>query len=157
MCSRLIEVVGTRDGHDGFEMRRAFHGSFHLRSGKITDADHTDVAIRPTLLGRPLYQVIHIATLLPIKEPERSARAAGASAIRDHVDVTPRNKEIACTRFNESCGSTEVLNLTRIRRSRNQHRIASGFGGAMYIRQQTESVAHRHRDVVILSHGVRGL
>ena len=45
MGRRLIEVECSSDGHDGFEVRRSFNGSLHLRSGEITDTNHADIAV----------------------------------------------------------------------------------------------------------------
>ena len=45
MRGGFIEVEGSRNRHDGLEMRRAFDSSFHLRAGEVADADHADIAI----------------------------------------------------------------------------------------------------------------
>ncbi len=149
MCRRLIEVECAGDGHDGFEVRRSFNGSFHLRSREITDADHADIAVRPGLLRGPLDEVVHVPAFLPVKKPEGATRPTGAPAVRDDVHVTTRDEEIAGASFNEARRRTKVLNLPRIGRGGNQYGIPAGFRRTMHIRQQRDSITHRHRNVVI--------
>jgi hypothetical protein len=131
-------------------MRRSFNGSLHLRSGEIADANHADVAIRPRLSRGPLNEVVHIAAFLPVKKPKGPAGTTGAPAIRDYVDVTTRDEEIGGASFNEAGWCTEILNLSRIGRGGNQYGPPTGFGRTMHIRQQHDSVTHRHGNVVIL-------
>ena len=154
MRRRLIEVECTSDGHDGFEMRRPFNGSFHLRSGEITDPNHADIAVRPWLLRGPLDEVVHVTTFLPIKETEGAARPTRAPTVRNDVDVTTGDEEIAGTSFDEAGRRTKILNLPWIGRGGNQYGISTGFGRTMHIRQQHNSITHWHRNVVIVCHGV---
>jgi hypothetical protein len=119
MRRRLIEVEYSSDGHDSFEIRRSFNSSFHLGSGEITDSNHADIAVRPGLLSRPLNEVVHITTLLPIEETEDTARSIGAPAVSNHVDVTSGDEEIAGASFNEARRRTKVLNLSRVGRGGN--------------------------------------
>jgi hypothetical protein len=108
---RLIKVVCSGDGHDGFEMRRPFDGSFHLRSREITDPNHPDTAVRPRLLRDPLDEIVHITAFLPIEETESAARPACASAVRNDVNVTTRHEEIGSASFDEARWRTKVLDL----------------------------------------------
>src|SRR5579863_4579999 len=119
MRCRLIEVVGTSDGHDGFEMRGAFDGSFHLRSSEITDANHADIAVRPRLLPGPLDEVVHVTPFLPIKETEGASGPTGAPTVSNDVDITTRDEEVGGPSFDEARWRTEVLNLPRIGRGGN--------------------------------------
>ncbi len=136
MCRRLIEVECAGDRHDGFEMRRSFNGSLHLRSGEITDADHADIAVRPWLLRSPLNEVVHVAAFLTVKKAEGATGTTGASTVRDNVDIATRNEEVAGAGFDESGWRAEILNLPRIRRRGNQHGISTGFVRAMHVRHQ---------------------
>src|SRR5450755_4145720 len=109
MCRRFIEIVGAGDRHDGFEMRRPFDGSFHLRTSEVADSNHADITVRPRLLRRPLDKIVHVTTFLPIKETEGAARPTRSPTVSDHVDVTTWDEEIAGTRFNEARRRTKVL------------------------------------------------
>ena len=154
---RFIKVVCASDGHDGFEMWRPFNGSFHLRTSEVADPDHADIAVRPRLLRGPLDQVVHVTTFLPVKETECATRSTSAPAVGNDVDIATRDEEIAGTGFNEACRRTKILNLPGIRRGGNQHRVPAGFGRTMHVRQQSDSITHGNRNVVLLCHGVSRL
>src|ERR1700758_781699 len=138
-------------------MRRPLHRGFHLRPGKVTDADHADVAVRPRLPGCPLDQVVHVETFLAIKKAKGSSGATGASTVCDDVYIAARNEEIACTRFDKACRCAKVLNLSRIWGGGDQYGISAGSRGTMYVRQQCNSIAHWHCNIVIVCHRVAGL
>src|SRR5580692_10501761 len=101
MCARFVKVERASDRHDGPKMRRSLHCSLHLRPGKVTDADHANLAIRPWLLRSPLDKVVHVTTFLAVKKAKGSARTARAPAIRDDVDITAGDEEIRGARFNK--------------------------------------------------------
>src|SRR5579863_2787918 len=111
MRRRLIQVESTGDGHDGFEMRRSFNSSFHLRSGEITNANHANIAVRPGLLRRPLDEVIHVTTFLSIKEPEGPSRPTGSPAVSNDVSVATGDEEVGGPSFDEASWSAKILNL----------------------------------------------
>jgi hypothetical protein len=94
----------------------------------------------------------HILSFLPVKETEDAAGPAGASTVRDDMHVTARHEEVGGTRFDETRRRTKVLDLSRIGGCGNQHRIPTRLRWAMHIRQQRHSVAHGHRNIVILRH-----
>src|SRR5580704_16650977 len=133
--SRLIEVECAGDWHDRFEMRRPLHGGFHLRSSKVTDADHPYIAVRPWLWRRPLHQVVHVPAFLTVKKAKGAAGTARTSAVRDDVHITARHEEVGRARFNKTCRRTKVLNLSRIRRSGNQYRISARFSWTVHVCQ----------------------
>jgi hypothetical protein len=87
------------------------------------------------LLRSPFDEVIHVTTFLTIEETEGATRPARAPTVGNDVDVTTRDEKIAGTSFDEPSGSTEILNLPRIGRCGNEYGIATGFGGAMHVRQ----------------------
>src|ERR1700756_2235246 len=154
MGRRLIEIEGTSDRHDGFEVRRTFDGSFHLGSGEVADADHADVAVGPGLLRGPFDEVVHVVTLLAVKKTEGSSGAAGSATVGDDVNVASRHEEIARTGFNKACGGAEVLNLTRVGRGSDQDRVATRLRGTVHIGEQGDTITHRHGNIVILDDGI---
>src|SRR5271163_231544 len=157
MRCRLVEIERTCDRHDGFEMRRSFDGSFHLRSREVTDPNHSYIAVRPRLHCGPFHEVVHIAAFLAVKKTERAPGPTGPPAVRDDMYVPARNKEIAGTSFNEPCRSTKILYLPRIRRSCHQHRISAELSRTKHICQQCNSIPHWHHNVIIVGHDVNGL
>jgi hypothetical protein len=96
----------------------------------------------------------YVTAFLAIEETESASGATGSPAIRNNVDVTTGDEEITGTSFYESGRSAKVLNLSWIGRGGHQHRIASGFSRAMHVHQQVDSIAHGHRNVIILLHRV---
>src|ERR1700744_6040783 len=104
MGRRFIEIECSGDGHDGSKVRRPFHGSFHLRSREVADANHADVTVGPGLLRGPLDEAMHVVTLRGVKETEGSSRASGSAAVGDDVDIASRHEEVAGTGFDKSCG-----------------------------------------------------
>src|SRR5579864_2029358 len=127
MRSRFVKIVGSGDWHDGFQVRRPLHRGLHLRSGKITDAEHAHIPVRPRLLPCPLHQIVHIAAFLTVKKAESAAGTASASAVRDDVHITSRHEEVAGACFDKTCRRTKVLNLSRIRRSGDQYGVPAGL------------------------------
>jgi hypothetical protein len=56
-------------------------------------------------------------------------------------DVTPGNEELAVSRFDDAGRRTQVLDLTRIRRGRDQDRKRALAGWAVNVGQQPPAVA----------------
>jgi transposase len=84
-------------------------------------------------------------------------RNHSSSAIRNYVNKPARNKEIACTGFNETRWCAKILNLTRIWRGRDQNWIPPKFSGTMHVREQCNAITHGHMHIIIRSHSVRWL
>ena len=105
----------------------------------------------------PLDEVVHVAAFLAVEKAEGAAGATGAATVRDDVHIAARHEEVAGAGFDEACRCAEILNLPRIGRCCNQHRISTGFRRTMHICQQCDSITHRHGNVVIVRHGVRRL
>jgi AcrR family transcriptional regulator len=70
------------------------------------------------------------------------------------VDVAAGDPEVAGAGLDEADRRAGVLDLTRVRRSGDQDREPSTRTGADDVGEQADAVAHRHRDVVVLSHRV---
>ncbi len=149
VVARLVEVGGDRYREDGFEVRRLLYRRLELRHGEVADADHPDIAVGPGLCGCPLDEVVHVTALFCIEEAERAARPSGAAQIRNDVDVPARYEKIALARFNEAHRRAAVLDLTRIRRRRDQHRISPWRGRSVHVSEKCHAVPHRHGDVVV--------
>src|ERR1700740_1384083 len=133
-------------------MRRSFHRCFHLRPGEVTNADHADIAIRPSLLRSPLDEIVHVAALLAVEKAKGSTGTARTPAIRDDVDITAGDEEISGARFNKACWGTEILNLPRIGSRSNQHWVLAMRSRTVHIHQQRNTIAHGHENIVVVSH-----
>jgi len=105
----------------------------------------------PTL---PSDQVVHVAALLAVAKAEHAARSAGAAAIGDDMHVAARHEEIALPCLDDAQRRTGILDLPRVRRGGDEHRIAARLRWAQHVRQQADAVAHQHRDVIVLHHGI---
>ena len=152
MDRRLVQIGGHGDRKDRLQMRRPLDRGFELRHREIADPDHADIAVAPGLRRRPFDQVVHVAAFLRVEKAEGAARTAGAAQVGDHMDVAARDEEVAGARLDESHRRTEILDLPRIGRRCDQHRIAAGLGRPMHVRQQRDAVAHRDRDIVVARH-----
>jgi len=73
------------------------------------------------------------------------------------VYVTAWHEEITRAGFDESGRCTQILNLARIGRGGDEHRVPARFGGPMHVCQKLCPITHGHRHIVVSRHGMRGL
>jgi hypothetical protein len=137
----LVQVRRDLEGEDRGQVRWPFGGRADLGDGEIADPDHADLAVGPGLPRGPLHQVVEVPAFLLVEQGELATGPAGATQIGDHVDVTPGNEELAVSRFDDAGRRTQVLDLTRIRRGRDQDRKRALAGWAVNVGQQPPAVA----------------
>jgi hypothetical protein len=149
---RVVQVGGDGDGEDGFEVRRLFHRGFQLGHREVADADHAHRAVAPGLGGGPLHDVVQVAPLLPVEEPEGAIRATGGPQVHDDLNVAARYEEIARPGLDETQGGAEVLDLTGVGGGGDQGREAALPVRSVHVGEQPGPVPHADLDVLVGGH-----
>ena len=138
-------------------MRRLLRGGVILAPAPVGIADHADIAVAPILGGDPLDQVVAIGALVFIEQRPSALRIPGAAALRHHMDVAVRDVETGGAGFDRVAPMRRLLlNVLRIGREREQHRISPALFRLVHIHGQLDAIAHRHAHALGQAHAIRG-
>lgn len=137
----LGRVGAGKQGNDRPEVGRPRRRREPLRVSGVRAAEHSDLAVGPRLLGRPLDRVESVCSLTD-KGLERALRSVAPAHVLDHDDVaaTDRSQHI------QLAGEVDRVGLV-VRRPGQQHRVSARRRRAVDVGAENGAVPSRRCDI----------
>ena len=154
-------------GEDGLESRVPLGRRAPLLGREGREAHHADVAVAPGLLDDPLDRVVVVPLVARV---ELALALVATPHLPDHVDVAVGDEPLRISPLDdpvplrrpgrlpdpEVLGHLDPLQILVVHGARVENGERAGRIGPIDVDAERDTVAHRHRQVVVLDHRVVG-